>query len=84
MLEKSRSMPAVDCVAYDLEDSVTMAMKEAARKNVKRILERPRAGGIGEQAVRINSVGSGLAVDDLREVVGFVSLFTSRMTLYVR
>ncbi|KAH0548549.1 hypothetical protein GP486_007907, partial [Trichoglossum hirsutum] len=62
-------MPAVDCVAYDLEDSVTMAMKGEARKNVRGILERPRARGVGEQAVRINSVGSGLALEDLKEVL---------------
>ncbi|KAH0539117.1 hypothetical protein FGG08_004355 [Glutinoglossum americanum] len=69
MLEKSRSLPAVDCVAYDLEDSVTPTMKEAARRNVRGILERKRVGGIWDQAVRINSVGSGLAEEDLREVL---------------
>jgi citrate lyase subunit beta-like protein len=69
MLEKSRSLLAVDCVAYDLEDSVTPAMKAAARRNVKEILGRRRAPGIGEQAVRVNSVESGLVEEDLRVVV---------------
>ncbi|KAI9784788.1 MAG: hypothetical protein M1839_001518 [Geoglossum umbratile] len=69
MLEKSRSLPAVDCVAYDLEDSVTPAMKTTARRNVREILERGMVRGIGEQAVRINSVESGLAEEDLRVVL---------------
>ena len=69
MLEKSRCLPAVDCVAYDLEDSVTPGMKAAARRNVKEILGRRRVGGIREQAVRVNSVESGLAEEDLRVVV---------------
>jgi citrate lyase subunit beta-like protein len=69
MLEKSRSLPAVDCVAYDLEDSVTPAMKAAARKNIKEILGRRRVRGIRDQAVRVNAVGSGLAEEDLRVVV---------------
>jgi citrate lyase subunit beta-like protein len=77
MLEKSRSLPAVDCVAYDLEDSVAPTMKETARRNVRGILERKRAVGIGEQAVRINSVESGLAGEDLKEVVGCSFFFST-------
>jgi len=68
MLEKSRSL-VVDCVAYDLEDSVTLSMKADARRNILELLNRPRAPAIREQAVRINSMSSGLAEDDLREVV---------------
>jgi citrate lyase subunit beta-like protein len=67
-LEKSRGLD-VDCVAYDLEDSVTPGKKKEARKNVRQLLERTKPSGILEQAVRINSVDSGLALDDLTEVV---------------
>ncbi|MCJ1479061.1 hypothetical protein MMC13_007745 [Lambiella insularis] len=69
MLEKSRGLAAVDCVAYDLEDSVTPAKKAEARTNISRFLNQPRAAGIKEQAVRINAVESGLALDDLSEVL---------------
>jgi len=68
MLEKSRGLK-VDTVAYDLEDSVTPGKKAEARHNLKELLARPKAEGIGEQAVRINSVDSGLALADLTEVV---------------
>ena len=68
MLDKSRGLTA-DCVAYDLEDSVTMNKKADARANVRRFLDQDPATGIQEYAVRINSVGSGLEADDLEEVV---------------
>ena len=68
MLDKSISLN-VDCVAYDLEDSVTLGKKAEARSNLRRFLEQPRPSGIKEQAVRINAVESGLALDDLTEVV---------------
>jgi citrate lyase subunit beta-like protein len=68
MLDKSRSLK-VDCVAYDLEDSVTSDRKAEARSNIRRCLEQTKAPHIREQAVRINAVGSGLALDDLTEVV---------------
>lgn len=67
-LEKSRGL-AVDTVAYDLEDSVTPDRKAEARRTLRQFLEQPRATGIKEQAVRINSVDTGLALDDLTEVV---------------
>jgi len=67
-LEKSRGLN-VDCVAYDLEDSVTPGRKAEARTNLRQFLEQPRPDGIREQAVRINAVESGLALDDLTEVV---------------
>jgi citrate lyase subunit beta-like protein len=67
-LEKSRGL-TVDCVAYDLEDSVTPSKKPEARQNLRQFLARERAPGIREQAVRINAVDSGLALDDLTEVV---------------
>lgn len=68
MLEKSRGL-GVDCVAYDLEDSVAPQKKPDARRAIKTFLDHPRAQGIRENAVRINSVESGLALDDLSEVV---------------
>jgi citrate lyase beta subunit len=74
MLEKSRGLQ-VDCVAYDLEDSVTLGLKAKARTNLRKLLDQPRAHGIREQAVRINSVDTGLALEDLTEVVclaGFI------------
>ena len=67
-LEKSRSI-GVDCIAYDLEDSVTPGKKQEARLNLRDILSRDRVSNIKEQAVRINSVDSGYALDDLTEVV---------------
>ena len=68
MLDKTISLN-VDCVAYDLEDSVTLGKKAEARSNLRRFLEQPRPSGIKEQAVRINAVESGLALEDLIEVV---------------
>ena len=67
-LQKSRSIK-VDTVAYDLEDSVTPGNKAAARKSLRAFLSEPRLEGVGEQAVRINAVDSGYALDDLTEVV---------------
>ena len=59
----------VDCIAYDLEDSVTTSKKPEARKALAKFLDQPRATGIRENAVRINAVESGIALDDLSEVV---------------
>ncbi|KAL7272232.1 hypothetical protein RUND412_004960 [Rhizina undulata] len=69
MLEKSRALKNVDCVIYDLEDSVTKSQKATARESVRHILSQPRAPGIREQAVRINSLCSKLAEADLEEVL---------------
>ena len=72
MLDKSRGL-AVDCVAYDLEDSVTLNKKVEARTNIRRFLGQDPAIGIKEYAVRINAVGSGLEAEDLAEVVSMPS-----------
>ena len=69
MLDKSRGL-AADCITYDLEDSVSVNMKVEARQSLRSILALPRSAGIKEQAVRINAVDSGLAEDDLAELVG--------------
>ena len=75
MLEKSRGL-TVDCVAYDLEDSVTANKKDDARSNLRRLLEQPRGPNIKEYAVRINAVGSGLAEADLKAVCNSPNLDT--------
>ncbi|KAL2216005.1 putative citrate lyase beta subunit [Thermoascus aurantiacus ATCC 26904] len=74
-LDKSRSLTA-DCVAYDLEDSVTPHRKAEARALVRRALDQPAPPGIRERAVRINSVQSGLAEGDLTEVLQSSNLTT--------
>jgi citrate lyase subunit beta-like protein len=68
MLDKTRGLTA-DCVAYDLEDSVTPGRKEDARSNIRRFLEQPKVSGIKECAVRINAVGSGYEAQDIAEIV---------------
>ena len=68
MLDKSRGLTA-DCVAYDLEDSVTSNGKAEARSNIRTFLEQSRADGIKECAVRINAVGTGYEADDIEAVV---------------
>ncbi|PKY07461.1 citrate lyase beta subunit [Aspergillus campestris IBT 28561] len=74
-IDKSRTLTA-DCVAYDLEDSVTPHMKPEARSLVRRALDQPAPAGIRERAVRINSVDSGLALGDLTEVLQSPNLTT--------
>ncbi|KAL8663914.1 MAG: hypothetical protein Q9202_003463 [Teloschistes flavicans] len=68
MLDKSQGLN-VDCVTYDLEDSVTPQRKAEARSNIRRFLQQPRSAGVRENAVRINAVQTGLALDDLTEVL---------------
>lgn len=68
MLEKARSLE-VDCVVYDLEDSVISGKKDQARADVCRFLCRPRASSVRENAVRINSMRSKMAEIDLRAIV---------------
>ncbi|KAF2682500.1 citrate lyase [Lentithecium fluviatile CBS 122367] len=68
MLEKTSTMH-VDTIAYDLEDSVAPHLKTTARQNLRSILSTPRPPSIKELCVRINSVDTGLALDDLTEVL---------------
>ncbi|KAL5116949.1 hypothetical protein ACEQ8H_005167 [Pleosporales sp. CAS-2024a] len=68
MIEKSFAMHA-DNVTYDLEDSVAPHMKSEARANLRSVLHKPRPSGIKELCVRINSVDSGLALQDLTDVL---------------
>lgn len=74
-LDKSRTL-TTDLVAYDLEDSVTPTNKANARTLVRTALDAPKPSSIGERAVRINSVGSGLALADLQEVLKSPNLTT--------
>ncbi|KAL2860845.1 HpcH/HpaI aldolase/citrate lyase family protein [Aspergillus lucknowensis] len=74
-IDKSRSLTA-DCVAYDLEDSVTPHKKAEARSLVRRALDESAPASIRERAVRINSVDSGLALADLTEVLKSPNLTT--------
>ncbi len=67
-LEKSRGL-TVDSIAYDLEDSVTPSKKAEGRQNILAVLNKDRVPNIREQAVRINPVSSGLALDDLTEIL---------------
>jgi len=48
---------------------VTLSQKPLARKQILHLLLLPRPPGIGEQAVRINAVETGLALDDLTETL---------------
>ena len=63
-------------MAYDLEDSVTPGRKAEARSLVRKALDTEIPLGIKERAVRINAVGSGLALADLEEVVKSPNLTT--------
>ena len=56
-------------MAYDLEDSVAPGKKQESRENLREFLAEQRPAGIGEVAVRINAVESGLALDDLAKVL---------------
>ena len=67
-LEKSRGL-TVDSIAYDLEDSVTPGKKAEARQNLLAVLNKDRVANVREQAVRINPVSTGLALDDLTVIL---------------
>ena len=75
-IEKSRGL-SVDCVIYDLEDSIRTHQKSEARANIRNLLNEPRPGRVQERAVRINSIGSRFAEDDLNEVVRCLSFSSS-------
>lgn len=67
-MAKSMGLP-VDCIIFDLEDSVPPAEKAAARQNIIESLgrapaERPRLG------VRLNGLGTGFLADDLTAMAG--------------
>ncbi|KAG5665031.1 hypothetical protein KAF25_008765 [Fusarium avenaceum] len=69
MLTKSSKL-VVDSVIYDLEDSVTPDSKDLARRLVSDHLAGNRLGQEPKEvAVRINAVDSGLAQQDISQVV---------------
>lgn len=68
MLEKSKGL-AVDCVVYDLEDSVSPDNKESARKALRKFLDEARPERVTEIAVRINGVDTEYCLDDMIEIV---------------
>lgn len=66
MLTKSLTLTS-DNITYDLEDSVTPGLKPSARSLLKSHLQflHKRPSSVGELAVRINSVSTPFAKDDL-------------------
>ena len=52
MLAKSRELN-VDCVAYDLEDSVRSKQKSGARQRISKFLAQPRPQNVRATAVRM-------------------------------
>src|SRR4051812_19979026 len=69
-LEKAMGLPA-DALLFDLEDSVPVAEKEAARAGVREYA--PKASG--ERAwVRVNGLETGFADADLDAVIGLKNL----------
>ncbi|KAI0470309.1 Pyruvate/Phosphoenolpyruvate kinase-like domain-containing protein [Xylaria cf. heliscus] len=73
MLTKSFAL-AIDSVIYDLEDSVTADSKPLARDLVANHIASdamsPLGRGPKEVSVRINAVETGLALQDLSQVIG--------------
>lgn len=55
----------VDCVCLDMEDGVALSRKDEARRLIPAMLGELDFGR-AERLVRINPIGSGLEVDDLR------------------
>jgi len=67
-----------DCVCLDCEDGVAINMKEAARSNIRKILDSQSINfGKSECSVRVNSVDTGLCQDDLEVILGGENLPSS-------
>ena len=71
-VEKAKSLDA-DTLVFDCEDGVAYAKKKEARSLIVRALEQMQFGR-SERVVRINSMDSGLAEDDLVEILRAVNL----------
>lgn len=67
-IEKAATELEVDSVCIDLEDGVALNRKEEARVGAVKALQSLDFGP-RERLVRINPVGSGLELDDLKSVV---------------
>ncbi|PVZ96881.1 hypothetical protein BB558_007190 [Smittium angustum] len=67
--EIDRSLTSnTDLVMYDMEDGVPLDLKEVGRNNIINILNLPRTTN-SELGVRVNSIGSGHEVEDLKVVL---------------
>lgn len=60
----------VDCICMDMEDGVALNKKAVARETIAHALQTLDFNK-SERLVRINSVGSGLEIDDLTSVLPF-------------
>jgi len=67
MIDKARHLPA-DVLILDLEDSIPQAEKAAARTMVRESIAGMALAG-QQVFVRINSIASGLALEDLEAVI---------------
>lgn len=67
-IEKARSLNA-DIICFDLEDSVPLNEKQAARDLVSEALEEKKDHGNRNVYVRINSYESGMSIQDLDAIV---------------
>ncbi|XP_037985486.1 citramalyl-CoA lyase, mitochondrial [Motacilla alba alba] len=78
--KKIRKIPSlnVDCAVLDCEDGVALNRKREARLNIVKTLEEFDLGH-GEKCVRINSVSSGLAEEDLEVLLQSKTLPSSMM-----
>jgi len=56
-----------DALILDLEDSLSLESKEAAREETRAMLERPR--GAPKLFVRVNALDTGMTLDDLATVM---------------
>jgi len=60
----------VDCICMDMEDGVAINRKEEARRTIAEALQSVNFRN-AEKLARINPIGSGLEVDDLKLVLPF-------------
>uniref|UniRef100_A0A8C5BJQ8 Citrate lyase beta like n=1 Tax=Gadus morhua TaxID=8049 RepID=A0A8C5BJQ8_GADMO len=68
----------VDCAVLDCEDGVALGRKSEARETIAAVLGELDLGRT-EKCVRVNSVSSGLAEEDLRVILGAEALPTALM-----
>ncbi|XP_076118660.1 citramalyl-CoA lyase, mitochondrial [Alosa pseudoharengus] len=68
----------VDCAVLDCEDGVALTKKSEARETIPKMLAELDLGRT-EKCVRVNSVSSGLAEDDLQVILGAEVLPTALM-----
>uniref|UniRef100_T1IQC8 Citramalyl-CoA lyase, mitochondrial n=1 Tax=Strigamia maritima TaxID=126957 RepID=T1IQC8_STRMM len=59
----------VDCVILDCEDGVAINRKDEARNSIYKILSENQSFGRTERTIRVNSIETGLAEEDLRVIL---------------